>query len=176
MGLTASFFITTAHIDQKVDFVTRKQIRRMSENGMSIGSHTHNHKFLDELSPGEIFEELRQSKTCLEDIIGREISFLSCPGGRYNSAVIDIAANIGYRGVFTSVPTSKIFDDAILVSGRFLIDSTVQLHTFIQIVNLHTMYIAKERLEYTLKSAIKKTIGNSAYHKVWRKISTSSEP
>lgn len=175
MGFAATFFITTGYTGKKKDFLTRTQIRVMSESGMTIGSHTDSHRFLDELSSKDIYNELYQSKSFLEDVTGKEVAFLSCPGGRYSPEVIDVAADTGYCGIFTSVPTSTVLGGRILVGGRFLIDSTIKINTFKQIVNLKSTYIVKKRIDYALKAFLKKTIGNKVYYSIWHRLSTSSK-
>lgn len=175
LGLKASFFITTGYTGKRKDYMSRTQIRAMSESGMTIGSHTHSHRFLDELSSRDIVDELYKSKSFLEDVTGQEVSFLSCPGGRYRPEVIDVAADTGYCGLLTSVPTNKVIGGRIPVGGRFLIDSTVRIKTFQQIVKSNSTYIVKKRIDYALKAFLKKAIGNKVYYSIWHRFATSSK-
>jgi len=171
-GYKAIFFITTGFIKSN-NYLQPQQIREISHN-MPIGSHTHSHQFLDDLNSDEIYEELQSSKHILEDILEKPVELLSCPGGRYDSRVIKIAAKIGYRAIFTSTPKSWIRSEEIPILGRFLIDSSTHLNTYRDIVYQKYTYLFRKQFEYKLKKLAKKTIGNYLYYKIWKKLKTKS--
>ncbi len=51
------------------------QLRELKEAGISVQSHAKTHVFLDELWIDEVYRELDQSKSTLEDILGKGVSF-----------------------------------------------------------------------------------------------------
>ena len=55
-------------------------IKRISEAGHEIGSHTFNHRLLYELEPDEFREDLRRSIYSLEDLSGKKIKSFRAPG------------------------------------------------------------------------------------------------
>jgi peptidoglycan/xylan/chitin deacetylase (PgdA/CDA1 family) len=57
---------------------------------------------LGELSPSEVFSDLQHSKDWLEQVIQRPVTTLSYPHGSYNSDVLRIAAEIGFKYAATS--------------------------------------------------------------------------
>ena len=88
-----------------------KQIKEMSECGFGFGSHTVNHPDLTKIEPacGGVEYELKKSKEVLEDKLGKEVSFLSYPFGRYNRFVQEEAQRLGYKRAYTLC--SKIKED-----------------------------------------------------------------
>ena len=63
-------------------------IREWIDNGMFIGSHSHNHLDLTSLNINKITDELIYSKKILEDKIGVKIKNFSYPYGKVNNIVI----------------------------------------------------------------------------------------
>ena len=88
------YFRTCPHLD-------RHQIRKLAEQGATFGSHGHLHHDLTVCNPGQLQAELADSKKILEDIIGKEVTALSYPFGRFNRRVVETAREVGYKFAFT---------------------------------------------------------------------------
>lgn len=73
------------------------EIRSISDNGHEIGSHTHTHANLTNLTVKDLIEELRTSKRVLEDITGKEVKSISFPHGSWNQRVWNTARDEGYK-------------------------------------------------------------------------------
>ena len=174
-GFKATFFICTDFIGKGDDVLNADQIREMGKLGMSVQSHSHTHAFLNDLSADQIYSELKTSKTILEEIISKGVTLLSCPGGRYNETVLNIAKHVGYKGLCISEPAEKRKDGYVQLFGRFLIDGKTDLQTFSDIVNMDRTYILKKQLVYYLKSILKKILGNNLYQKLWEAARTSKK-
>ena len=101
---------------QDQELLTWDQIRTMSEDIVSIGSHTHSHHVLSTLAPMAQKEEMVLSKLILEQIIGQEIVSIAYPVGGYEHFTVEsqvLARESGYRLGFsadTGVNTWKIKD------------------------------------------------------------------
>lgn len=167
-GLEAIFFVTTGNLARE-DFFVDEHVRDLSRQGMLIGSHTHSHQFLDGLSEDKIREELKLSKSILEDVIQQPVHYLSCPGGRYDRRVTAIAAELGYHGVFTSEPRSSVIQRDLPVYGRYLIDSSVTSACFERILRQPFGFVFRKKLESVIKSGVKAVLGGRGYHRLWRK-------
>lgn len=59
------------------------EVEALVRGGMTVGSHTRSHPFLDELSDSEIREELTESLRMLESRTGRACPWLAFPRGRH---------------------------------------------------------------------------------------------
>lgn len=86
--------------------MTDEEIRGCHKAGIHIQSHTVSHRPLRGLEDAEIRRELSESKARLEQIIGGEVRFLAVPGNWWDHRVMQIAREVGYRGVFVSNPGS----------------------------------------------------------------------
>ena len=99
-GIRATIFVVPAFVGKK-NYLNWEQIKEMSDNGISIQSHTLNHTKLEELPDDEIRSELLNSKLALEENIGKPVNFLAYPTGTYNLHIAGIAKDVGYKGAYT---------------------------------------------------------------------------
>ncbi len=126
-GLDAMLFVTTDLIGHP-DFVGLKALRR-SKLPFIVGSHGKSHQLLAELPDAQVERELEESKSVLEDILGKEVDSLAYPGGSFDSRVQEIAKRVGYRWIFTSKPhvSNGTFDR--LQMGRVAVKSNTSEET-----------------------------------------------
>ncbi len=166
-GLNATFFITTDWIGN-IDFMNRYEIRYLSDHGMSIQSHAKTHNFLDVMSYNAIKNELLNSKLSLEDIVGKEVNFLSIPGGRFSREVIACAKEVGYSAIFTSTPFEFYFCDNLAIIGRLGLKRPVS-HAFYNFLLAPSIFFVwKEYLKSKGKVILKKTVGGDIYYNLWK--------
>jgi len=81
--------------------MTRSEIEEAASAGLRIASHTCTHPSLPSLGANGIHDELSDSKSRLEDIVGSEIDLLAYPYGHHDQRVRDEAARAGYRAGFS---------------------------------------------------------------------------
>ncbi|MHC4080034.1 MAG: polysaccharide deacetylase family protein [Planctomycetota bacterium] len=90
------------HPDASEVTMTATQIRQVdAEYGVTFGSHGATHRRLTELSANEVYWELTESRTTLEQIVGKPIEDFAPPHGACDQTLIDAAIAAGYRRVFT---------------------------------------------------------------------------
>ena len=100
-GMRATIFIVPAFTGNNANYLNWDQIKDMERNGITIQSHTLNHRALEELPDDEIRAELLNSKIMLEKNLGHPIDFLAYPTGTYNLHIAGIAKDVGYKASFT---------------------------------------------------------------------------
>lgn len=100
-GGSADFFVNSAHVG-KPGFLGWPELREMAVAGMSIQSHGHQHRYLDELDAAGVEDELRRSKQILEDGLGRAVTLFAPPGGRVAPGLVQTARRLGYDAVCSS--------------------------------------------------------------------------
>jgi peptidoglycan/xylan/chitin deacetylase (PgdA/CDA1 family) len=84
-----------------------------ADYGVTFGSHGATHRRLTDLSPDEVYWELKESRTALEHIAGREVEDFAAPHGACDEGLVDAAIAAGYRRVFTlDEPRSDAADGA----------------------------------------------------------------
>lgn len=96
----ATFFVKMNNISDKA--LSWQKILEMSDNGMTIGSHTVNHDALTALDNETLLKELTDSKKTIEEHIGKEVNFLAYPGGAYDNRVITASKKAGYKMAFVT--------------------------------------------------------------------------
>jgi peptidoglycan/xylan/chitin deacetylase (PgdA/CDA1 family) len=161
-GFAAVFFVTVKNIGSPGS-MSWHQIREMADNGMSIQSHTMTHPFLSDLSPQEIRWELQESKTILEQQLGRAVDYLSLPGGRCNSTVKEIAKEVGYRALCTSIVGYNDLNSDLYSLRRWVIRRNTKLSTFDSIVRGKHSVLAYHKARYFFLGGFKKVLGNQRY-------------
>lgn len=102
-GLRGTFFITRDFIGKR-HYADAGSVREAHGAGMEIGTHGATHRFLSALSASEVRDELASAKGVLEDLLGAEVTTGSVPGGAWSRAVAEVAAECGYRTLYTSRP------------------------------------------------------------------------
>jgi len=109
----ATIFLPTNFISNGEDRCLRgklmlswSEVKEMKENGLvNFGAHTHNHKDLTLLQPPEALEEMRVSKTIIEDKLNVETCLFAFPYGSFNENVKELAKSCGFKAVFTGHAT-----------------------------------------------------------------------
>lgn len=158
----ATFFVTVNNIGTP-EAMTWKQLKEMEESGMSIQSHTMSHPLLNDVSPQKIYQELYESKLILEQNLGHAVNYLALPGGRYNSTVKQIAMDVGYHAVCTSVVGYNNADTDPYSLKRWIIRRDTKFSTFAGIIYGRYSTFAYHRTRYFLLAGIKRALGNRIY-------------
>lgn len=112
-GLPATMFVIVARLSpggasqpepgeqQSGRYLSWDQVVEMSQNGISIGSHTLTHPWLTEVALEEARREIVESKARLERRLGKPVKLFAYPGGRicdFNQDIRAIVAESGYSG------------------------------------------------------------------------------
>jgi peptidoglycan/xylan/chitin deacetylase (PgdA/CDA1 family) len=98
--------------------MSEPQLRQLGLSGVTIGSHSMNHRFLPSLDQDQLEQELVQSRQKLEAVTGREIRLFSFPYGAFNDLVVDACRKAGYERVFTALPVRAFVQPREFVTGR----------------------------------------------------------
>jgi peptidoglycan/xylan/chitin deacetylase (PgdA/CDA1 family) len=97
----ATFYVVAGSVGEP-GFLSAPQLRELIELGFEIGSHSMTHSFLPSLDGKSLRTEIFDSKDCLEQLTGTRIDHFSCPGGRWEARVSELAKAAGYASVVTS--------------------------------------------------------------------------
>ena len=82
--------------EPELDLLTRKQIQRIADRGMEVGSHGRLHQRLTELSPAELEAEISGSRDELAAVLGRTPAGFAYPYGAVDADVLRVTADAGY--------------------------------------------------------------------------------
>ena len=100
-GMRATVFVVPGFTSVQANYLTWEQLKEMEKNGITIQSHTLNHRALEELPDDEIRAELLNSKALIEKNLGHPVDFLAYPTGTYNLHIAGIAKDVGYKASYT---------------------------------------------------------------------------
>lgn len=85
---------------QSSELMSWEQIKILSENGMSIGSHSHDHSILSKQNAETLDLQLKKSVEILESVVNKEIKSIAYPVGGYahfNEETKSVSKNIGFK-------------------------------------------------------------------------------
>ncbi|MBW2664387.1 MAG: polysaccharide deacetylase family protein [Deltaproteobacteria bacterium] len=108
-GFPATVFVVSRLVGrtnewmQEEGFPVRKllgweELKDMSENGITISSHTTTHASLTDMDTESARHEISNSKSELENALGRAVYFFAYPYGRFNEQVEKLVVEAGYLG------------------------------------------------------------------------------
>ncbi len=100
-GFKATIFVITSFLGTQPNYITWDQAREMDANGISIQSHTVDHKSMTDLTDDQLRYELVESKKKAEQELGHPVEFMAYPTGTYNLHIAQMVKEAGYKAAFT---------------------------------------------------------------------------
>jgi peptidoglycan/xylan/chitin deacetylase (PgdA/CDA1 family) len=83
--------------------LTWKQLRQLSSEGLTLGSHTRTHPLMTLITPEQMREEVQGSQEDLQREIGACLPIFCYPNGNHNDAVVRVLREQGIRLAFTTL-------------------------------------------------------------------------
>lgn len=99
LGMPATFFVMTVVLD-KPDWLSRDQVRRLDDAGMTIGVHTWDHQPVTTYAAPDWSVQLERPKAELEKIVGHPVDVFAFPYGAWNPPALPHVQQAGYRAAF----------------------------------------------------------------------------
>jgi peptidoglycan/xylan/chitin deacetylase (PgdA/CDA1 family) len=93
-GINGTFYIAKNWEGRLVD---TDLIRKLDKN-FEIGAHTISHPTLTSIDLGCAFNEIKNSKEWLEELVNHEIEMFSYPKGKYNNEIVKLVEQAGFKG------------------------------------------------------------------------------
>ncbi len=107
--VSATFFVVGTYIESEPEL-----IKRMVEEGHTVGNHTWHHPDMSEISTMDSFKkELVDVEDAYRDVTGQEMTkFYRPPQGKYSEPNLKMAQELGYRTFFWSLAYVDWYEDA----------------------------------------------------------------
>jgi len=163
LGFGATFYITSAWLGQP-GHLSQAQLRELCALGFEIGCHSMTHAYLPDLDQNGLQREIAEAKSRLEQVIGAPVEHFSCPGGRFDQRVAEVARQAGYRTVATSRIQANSPSTDRFTLGRVAVLRSTSLSEFRRICMGHGLW--KSRASLRLREAGRKLLGNSNYDRL----------
>lgn len=105
---SATFFVVGNFISTSPDL-----IKRMQEEGHTVGNHTYNHPDMSKISTKEAFEkELKDVEDSYKEITGEDMTrYYRPPQGKYSTENLQMAKEMGYHTFFWSLAYVDWYQD-----------------------------------------------------------------
>ncbi len=163
--LPAVFFVTSQHLG-RAGRLAPTQLQDLAEAGMRIGSHGASHRFLSELDPVALGDELSCSRDALQRACGRRIDWLALPGGRGAEREYGSALGVGYTEVFGSVPGINPATMPGRPLQRVAITRDLDLPGFAQILAWRGPAVERLRWRHRLLALPRALLGDARYDRL----------
>lgn len=133
-GKKGTFFMISDYADAP-GYLTKAQLKEMSDAGMGIESHTKKHANLAQVDPPTLIVELGASKKALEKIIGKKVNYIAYPFGGYSEYALRAVKSSGYLMGLTINEGKVIEAKEPFRIPRIAIDPSVNLKRFANLLN-----------------------------------------
>lgn len=121
-GFKGVFFIMTISINRP-GYLTKEQIKSLSDNGNVIGAHTWDHHMVTKYVDADWETQLTKPNKKLEEIIGKPITYFAYPDGVWNTAAIPHIKKNGYQLAFI-LSTKRDLTDPLYTIRRIIVAGT----------------------------------------------------
>ncbi len=122
LGYKAVYFIMTVSIGKKgkfVDYMSSDQIKKLSDEGNVIGSHTYDHKNFKKYAGKDWEEQLDKPTKRLEEITGKKMTEFAYPFGLWNAEGIPELKKRGFRMAY-QLSTKRDEKDPLFTIRRII--------------------------------------------------------
>lgn len=166
-GFSATCYVVSNQIDgynqwdetkgiPKNPLMSADELTQWINAGMEVGVHTHNHVSLPDVDDLTAAQEIIESKTFLENLLGVPMKNFCYPYGKFNQSHIAILAEQGfdtatamYRGR-TEIPERGLSCDELLTLPRVTVNNNCYPHIFL--LKLLTAYEDKKGKQQRLNA------------------------
>ena len=98
-GFKGVFFIMTVALN-KPGYMSKAQVKQLSDEGHAIGSHTYDHKNVKKYSPDDWVEQVQKPSIQLQTITGKPVEYFAYPFGLWNKEAIAKLKDHDFKAVF----------------------------------------------------------------------------
>ena len=122
-GFKGLFFIMTVSIDRP-GYMTKGQIKNLSDNGYAIGAHSWDHHLVTKYKGTDWEIQLQKPKKKLESITGKPVKYFAYPSGVWSKAAIPKIKSNGYQLAFI-LSTQRDLNEPIYTIRRLIVPNSL---------------------------------------------------
>ncbi|WP_411273723.1 polysaccharide deacetylase family protein [Daejeonella sp.] len=98
-GFKAVFFIMTVSLGRP-NYLSRDQVKQMSDAGHIIGSHTYDHQNVKKYQGEDWVTQIEKPTKTLQEVTGKDIKYFAYPFGLWNKEAIPELKKRGFSSAF----------------------------------------------------------------------------
>jgi peptidoglycan/xylan/chitin deacetylase (PgdA/CDA1 family) len=121
--MTATFFAMTVVLD-KPGWFSRRDLKRLSDAGMTVGAHTWDHHRVDQYTGRDWAVQLTQPRELLQKIIGKPVEHFAYPYGAWDAAALPHVKAAGYKSAYQLTDRTPSTSAPLYTLRRHLVAST----------------------------------------------------
>ena len=122
-GMTGVFFVMTVVLG-KLGWMSTRDIKRLADAGMTIGSHTWDHHAVSDLSGRDWKIQLEQSRTTLQRASGQPVEHFAYPYGTVSTKAFPHLRHAGYKTAFQLEAKALDHQEPLYTLRRSIVAST----------------------------------------------------
>jgi peptidoglycan/xylan/chitin deacetylase (PgdA/CDA1 family) len=129
-GFKGVYFIMTVSIGKngKYRYMSKKDIKELSDKGNTIGSHTYDHQNVKKLVGEDWVKQIDKPTKVLEEITGKKIDHFAYPFGLWNKEAIPELKKRGFKDAYI-LSTSRDEKDPLYTIRRIIASGYWSAHT-----------------------------------------------
>lgn len=160
-GMKGVFYILKNKSLGDSEYLTEEQIREIAAMGHEIGVHGKDHKFWTQKGDVQLRNEIAETKSWIEELVGRRVEACSAPGGKIDSRVIRLIKSSfpDLRFIRTSRETYNTDELRSGLLNCVAIRSGTTMKEFAGIVNVDVLTHLRLLSMYYAKGIAKRIIG-----------------
>lgn len=162
-GFGATFYITAGFLNKR-GYLSTSQLQQLSALSFEIGSHSMTHPYLTDLDEKLLHYEIGESKSWLEQVVGKSVQHFSCPGGRFDKRVFQVARDAGYQTVATSRICANSKNSSHFGLGRIAVMQDTSLMSFRNLCRGRGLWRLNSKVVF--RQTVQRLLGNSAYDRL----------
>ena len=98
-GFKAVFFIMTVSLG-RANYLSRDQVKKMSDMGHVIGSHTYDHQNVKKYQGEDWVTQIEKPTKTLQEVTGKDIKYFAYPFGLWNKEAIPELKKRGFSSAY----------------------------------------------------------------------------
>ena len=118
-GFKGVYFVMTVSLGRSI-YMTKEQVKKLSDEGNVIGSHTWNHQDVRHYTDADWDKQLTASVRQLEEITGKPVKYFACPFGAWNKDALTALKKRNITAAF-QLSTKMDPDDPLYTIRRMIV-------------------------------------------------------
>lgn len=119
--MTATFFVMTVVLGNE-NYLTKGQVRRLDQAGMTVAAHTWDHHRVDEYAGEDWTKQVDEPVDELEQIVGHPVRYFAYPYGIWSKDAFAHLREAGVTAAFQLTEQPIAFSDPLMTIRRKIVD------------------------------------------------------
>jgi peptidoglycan/xylan/chitin deacetylase (PgdA/CDA1 family) len=170
-GFRSTIYLITKYLEGKsrwldhedsgdIPMLSWQQVSEIASQGVEIGAHSHTHPQLDTIPASQAAQEIRISKTIIEDHLGMQIGSFAYPHGYHNAEIRRLVQEAGFSSACGVKHAMSSLEDDRFSLSRIIVTHSVNPQGFRRLLDGDSLRVAPqgERVQTVLWRVVRRTL------------------